>query len=95
MKYGQLILGVLIGAVGMHLLHKRGYMSNNPKKTAEEVVVDVKEEEKAKYAAPIKKKFDIVMPSDLVSKKVRQKAKALTQGRYEVDLNKVKDPVSI
>lgn len=95
MKYGQLILGVLLGAVGMHLLHKRGYMSNNPKKTTEDVIVAVKEEEKAKYSTPLKKRFDIVMPSDLVSKKVRKKAEALTQGRYEVDLNKVKDPVSI
>mgnify|MGYP003352376265 CR=1 FL=1 len=35
------------------------------------------------------------MPSDLVSKKVRAKAKQLTEGRYEVDLNKLKEPVSI
>ena len=26
MKYGQLILGVAVGAVGMHILHKMGYM---------------------------------------------------------------------
>lgn len=94
MKYGQFILGLLAGATVMHILHKKGYMSNKPKTTTE-MIVDIKEEEKAKYPDPIKKKYDIVMPSDLVSKKVRQRAKDLTRGRYEVDLNKVKEPVSI
>lgn len=95
MKYGQLILGVLIGAVGMHLLHKRGYMSNNPKKSTEEIIVDVKEEEMNNYSNPLRKKYDIVLKPNKYSKEVLRKKESLTRGRYEVDLNKVKDPVSI
>lgn len=94
MKYGQFFIGALVGAVAMHIFHKMGYMSNKPK-TTETLVTEVNKEERAKYSNPLKKNYDIKMPSDLVSKKVRQKAENLTQGRYEVDLNRIKQPVSI
>lgn len=94
MKYGQFIVGLLVGAVGMHFLHKRGYMSNNPKST-EEIIVDVKQEEMKKYSEPLKKKYDIVLTPNKYTKRVLEKKEQLTRGRYEVDLNKVKEPVSI
>lgn len=94
MKYGQLILGVLIGGVAYYLWNE-----NRNKKNATDVVVDtikeVKKEEEEKYPDVVKKKFDIVMPSDLVAKKVRAKGKDFTERRYEIDLNKVKEPLSI
>jgi hypothetical protein len=43
----------------------------------------------------LKKEYDIIMPSDMVSKKVRKKAKELTKGRYSVSVSDVKTPVSI
>jgi hypothetical protein len=94
MKYGQFIIGALVGAVGMHILHKMGYMSNKPKPT-ETLVTEAIEEEKAKYSNPLKKNYDIKMPSDLISKKLKQKGKDFTRARYEVDLMKVKEPVNI
>jgi hypothetical protein len=94
MKYGQLILGVLIGGVAYYLWNE-----NRKKKVATESVVEtikeVKNEEERKYPDVVKKKFDIVMPSDLVAKKVRAKGKDFTERRYAVDLNKVKEPLSI
>jgi hypothetical protein len=70
-------------------------MSNNPKKSTEEMIVDVKEEEMNNYSNPLRKKYDIVLKPNKYSKEVLRKKESLTRGRYEVDLNKVKDPVSI
>jgi len=94
MKYGQFFVGLLVGAVAMHVLHKMGYMSNNPK-NAPDVVKDVNQEELTNYSDPLRKKYDIVLKPNKYSKKVVEKAKDLTRGRYEVDLNKVKQPVSL
>jgi hypothetical protein len=43
----------------------------------------------------LKKQYDIIMPSDQISKKVRQKGNEFTQRRREIDLNMIKEPVSI
>ena len=94
MKYGQFFVGLLVGAVAMHVLHKMGYMSNKPKNT-QDVVGEVIDEEEKSYSNPIRKKYDIVLKPNKYTKEVVQKAKTLTKGRYEVDLNKVKDPVLI
>ncbi len=94
MKYGQFFVGLLVGAVAMHVLHKMGYMSNNPK-NASDVVKDVNQEELSNYSDPLRKKYDIVLKPNKYSRRVVEKAKDLTKGRYEVDLNRVKQPVSI
>ena len=93
MKYNQLIIGVLLGA-GAYYWWTRS-RAKKPTEAIAEAIVEVKQEEEKKYAAPLKKKFDIVLPSDLVAKKVKRKAQEFTKGRYAVDLNKVKEPVSI
>jgi hypothetical protein len=94
MKYGQFFVGLLVGAVAMHVLHKMGYMSNNPK-NASDAVKDVNEDELSNYSDPLRKKYDIVLKPNKYSRRVVEKAKDLTKGRYEVDLNRVKQPVSI
>lgn len=94
MKYGQFFVGLLVGAVAMHVLHKMGYMSNNPK-NASDAVKDVNQEELSNYSDPLRKKYDIVLKPNKYSRRVVEKAKDLTKGRYEVDLNRVKQPVSI
>jgi hypothetical protein len=93
MKYGQFFVGLLVGAVAMHVLHKMGYMSNNPK-NASDAVKDVNEDELSNYSDPLRKKYDIVLKPNKYSRRVVEKAKDLTEGRYEVDLNRVKQPVS-
>jgi hypothetical protein len=93
MKYGQFFVGLLVGAVAMHVLHKMGYMSNNPK-NASDAVKGVNEDELSNYSDPLRKKYDIVLKPNKYSRRVVEKAKDLTEGRYEVDLNRVKQPVS-
>ena len=94
MKYGQFFVGLLVGAVAMHVLHKMGYMSNNPK-NALDAVKGVNEDELSNYSDPLRKKYDIVLKPNKYSRRVVENAKDLTKGRYEVDLNRVKQPVSI
>jgi hypothetical protein len=52
-------------------------------------------EEGGKFGQALKKEYDIVMPSDQVRRKVRLKAKELTEGRYAIKADNVKPPVSI
>ena len=86
MKKGQTLLWVLGGAAVVYLLYKKYW---TPKKEKEvvvdaKIVSDVVENESDKYSPSLKRKYDIVMPSDQVSKKVQKKAKELTKGRYSV-----------
>lgn len=94
MKYGQLLLGVVLGAVGMHFLHAMGYMGKKKVESKDQPTEEKNNPEDA-YSTPLRKKYDIVLKPNEYTKKVVQKAKDLTRGRYEVDLNKVKQPVSI
>jgi hypothetical protein len=91
------ILGIAVGAIGMHILHKMGYMGANPPKTQAEkdaAVSGVMEEAK-NYGDALKRQFDIVMPSDMVSKRAEELGKVFTQGRYSIDVTKEKAPLSI
>lgn len=92
MKYGQFIAGLIVG-YGLYYL----WAKSNAKKpeTITETIAQVKEEEMKNYSEPLKKKFDIVLTPNKYSKKVLEKKAQLTRGRYEVDLNKIKQPVSI
>lgn len=89
MKYGNFLLGVLAGAAVYYLFF------NKKTQKSVEVTVDTKNNEVKEYSNPIKKKYDIVLKPNKYTKEVVQKAKNLTKGRYEVDLNRVKEPVSI
>jgi archaellum component FlaG (FlaF/FlaG flagellin family) len=66
--------------------------------TAEEqaqIVSDVIVDESQKYSDVLKKQYDIIMLPNKLSNKVKAKAQELTRGRYEINLNKVKEPVTI
>jgi len=94
MKYGQLILGVAVGAVGMHILHKMGYMGKK-KEDPKEQLFEEKVTSDVVYSDPLKKNYDIILKPNKYTAKVKEEKARLTKGRYMVDLNKVKDPVSI
>jgi len=98
MKLGNLLIGALIGAVGYHLILKSRQKAANKPMSLEEkakLTSDVIVDESNKYSDVLKKQYDIVMPSDQISKKVEQKANRLRMRRKEIDLNKIKEPVSI
>ena len=98
MKTVNFLFAAAVGALAYHIWRKSTEKSAGKQLTAEEqaqVVADVIVGESQKYSDVLKKQYDIIMPSDKVAAKVKAKAKQLTRGRYEVDLNKVKQPVTI
>jgi hypothetical protein len=86
MKKGQTLLWVIGGAAVVYFLYKKYWTPKKEKEVAveTEIVADVVKKEADNYSPGLKKKYDIVMPSDQVSKKVQKKAKELTKGRYSV-----------
>jgi len=98
MRTVNFLFAAAVGALAYHIWRKSTEKSSGKQLTAEEqaqVVADVIVGESQKYSDVLKKQYDIIMPSDKVAAKVKAKAKQLTRGRYEVDLNKVKEPVKI
>ena len=68
---------------------------NPPKISIQDLATDVKAEEGEKYKNVMERQYKIVMPSDMINKKVREKADRLTAGRYSVDILNQKAPVQI
>lgn len=98
MRTINFLFAAAVGALGYHIWLKSTQKGVNKELTIEEkakIVAEVVKDESQKYSDILKKQYDIIMPSDRVSAKVQAKAKQLTKGRYEVDLNKVKEPVKI
>lgn len=100
MKNGNFLLGLAVG-VGLVYLWKltQKVKGDNPNAMGVmevgEVTKDVVTSEAGKFGQALKAEYDIVMPSDQISKKVRQKAKELTRGRYAIKENNINPPVSL
>ncbi len=92
MKKDNFIWWVLGGVGAVALWY---YYKNNNKKTITQgdVVAAVIQEENDKYSTPFKAEYNIVMPSDLVSKRVKEKAAVLTAGRFEIQPERVQPPL--
>ena len=99
MKLGDFLIGALVGGVVYHIYMKsrQKAVATKPMSLGEKVklAVDVVEEESQKYSDVLKKEYDIIMPSDQINRKVRERGNALTQRRKEINLNKIKEPLSI
>ena len=99
MKIGDFLIGALVGGVVYHIYMKsrQKAVATKPMSLGEKVklAVDVVEEESQKYSDVLKKEYDIIMPSDQINKKVREKGKMFTQRRREIDLNQIKEPLSL
>lgn len=98
MKLGDFLLGAAAGFLVYHIYRKSSERAANKPLTVEEkiaVATSVINDESQKYSDILKKQYDVVMPSDQVAKKVRQKGKEFTERRYAINLNQVKQPVSI
>lgn len=95
MKKDNILLYVLLGAGALGLWY---YYKNRNKKravTITDITNEVAKEEAIKFPEPFLADYNIVMPSDLVSKRVQEKAAVLTQGRYEIQNDKIQDPLFI
>jgi hypothetical protein len=98
MKLVDFLFGAAVGVVAYHIYSKSRQRAGKTPLTLQEkvqIASDVIEQESQKYSDVLKKQYDIIMPSDQISKKVRQKGNEFTQRRREIDLNMIKEPVSI
>jgi hypothetical protein len=96
MKNDNYINYVLIGFGVVGVLY---YLNSRKKRTfpvtEEQLVVAVQKEEEDKYSTPFVKDYKIVMPSDLISRRVREKGEQLRAGRFAIQPDKVQVPLYI
>lgn len=98
MKIGDFLFGAAAGFLLYHVYSKSRQRAGSMPLTIEEkarIAAEVIQDESQKYSDILKKQYDIIMPSDQVSKKVREKANEITRSRYEINLQKIKEPVRI
>jgi len=98
MKLLDFVLGLGAGLVVYHLWNRRVGIKNPEALAVENQVMaatDVLAQTANKYSDALKQDYDIVMPSDQIRKKVRARAKQLTDGRFSEDLQRQKAPLSI
>jgi|LauGreDrversion4_2_1035121.scaffolds.fasta_scaffold04628_2 hypothetical protein len=98
MKLLDFVLGVGAGLVIYHYWNRKVGVKNPEALAVESQVVElgqVLNEKANKYSDALRQDYDIVLPVDQVSKRVRAKAKKLTDGRYSEDLERQKAPLSI
>lgn len=94
MKKDNLIWWV-IGGIGAYALYR--YYQNKAKKPLDDskVVDIVVAEEADKYPEQMLSQYNILLPVDMVSKKVKAKGEELRAGRYALQPQRIKNPVSL
>lgn len=97
MKTQEFVIAFLAGALAAHLWHWKDWSKKNKKSNPDmtKITTDVIANESSKYPDPLLKDYNIVMPSDQIAKKVREKAADIEQARYSTKLEKIKKPVLI
>jgi len=83
----------ILGGLGIVALL---YHYKKPKVTTQtKLVTDVLTEEEAKYSNALLRDYNIVMPADQVSAKVKAKGEELRKGRYSLQPQKMNPPLFI
>jgi hypothetical protein len=98
MKTINFLFAAAVGALAYHIWRKSTDKSAGRPLSVEEktqIVAEVINDESQKYSDALRKQYDIIMLPNKISAKVKAKGQELTRGRYEIDLNKVKQPVTI
>lgn len=98
MKALNFVFAAALGGLVYHIWAKSTAKAERKEISAMErvnLLSDVITEESEKYTDILKKQYKIIMPADLISKKAKRKADVLNEGRFAIDLNKVKEPVTI
>jgi hypothetical protein len=85
--------------VGLGVIGVWYYLKNRNNKptpiTEEQIVTAVVKEEEDKYSTPFVNEYKIVMPSDLISKRLKEKSEQLRAGRFAIKSERVKDRLFI
>jgi DNA gyrase inhibitor GyrI len=96
MKKDNLIWWV-IGGIGAYALYR--YYHNKPKVVPtfdDSKVLDIVVAEEAnQYPEQLQTQYNIVLPVDMVSKKVKAKGEELRSGRYAIQPQRINNPLSL
>jgi len=98
MKLFDFLVGFGAGLIVYHLSNKRVGVVNPEALAVETKAValgQVLNETVNSYGDALRQDYDIVMPSDQISKKVKARARQLTNGRFSMDLEKQEATTSI
>ena len=98
MKDQKLLIGIIV-VMGVGILYHLNQMKKKANlaksKDIATLTSEVNQENTKLYRNPVQVQYDIVLPDTQASKKVRMRAEELTNGRYEIMLDKVKSPMYI
>ena len=85
----------VLGGLGALVLWNYYKNKNATTTTKAKLVTDVLTEEEAKYSDALLKEYNIVMPVDQVSAKVKAKGEELRKGRYALQPQRMNPPLFI
>lgn len=94
MKKDNLIWWI-IGGIGAFALYRYYQKKNSVKNNSTNVLGEILVQEEAKYDSPLLAQYNIVLPADMVSKKVKAKGKELTEGRFAPQPQNIQAPLFI
>lgn len=98
MKDQKLLIAIIV-AVGIGIAYRINKMKKDSdilkSKDLATLEKEVIQQDLKLYRNPIQAQYDIVIPHAQVSKKVRLKSQQLTEGRYDIMLDRVKSPMYI
>lgn len=97
MKTLNFLFAAAVGAFGYHVWMKSTKKAMGQELSAEQklqIATDVITEDSQEFSEILRKQFDFIRPPK-ASAKARARGKELTEGRFAIDLNKVKEPVKL
>lgn len=96
-QYLGLAAGLLGVATIIYLNRKEKAQARKPLTGAEiqGIIAEVQAEEGAKYSNALLRDYEVVLPTGVASKKVRQKAEEITRKRFAVNPKKIKKPLMV
>ena len=98
MKDQKILIGIIVAlgvGIAYHLNSMKKKADLEKSKDIATLSKEVIEEDTKLYRNPIQAQYDIVIPHAQVSKKVKLKSQKLTEGRYDIMLDRVKQPMYI
>jgi hypothetical protein len=86
----------IVGGIAAYALY-RYYKNKNVVKVNDSInlVEEVLDEEEIKYPEPFLAQYNLVLPADMVSKRVKAKGEELRSGRYAIQAQRINEPVYI
>jgi hypothetical protein len=94
MKKDNLIWWI-VGGIAAYALYRYYKNKNEVQMNEANIMAEVVNEEENKYPNSLLAQYNIILPVDMVSKKVKAKGEELRAGRFALQPQRIKNPVSL